>query len=264
MIPILAYHKIENRFDFGITTRQPDDFENDMKLLKENGYITRTFRDGIEDIPENEKSVIITFDDGYASFYKSALPVLQRMALRAVVFMPTAFVGAANSWDVQWGGLRFEHMNRKQLREAHRAGMEIGSHLISHTYSGWLKGERLEAEMLGSKQQLEAWLDAEVISLSYPFGKYEDRAVRMAARYYRYAVGLSPIGAPSRLFLPRISVYRMDSSRMVLKKIERARRGRFSVRDRMIQWGAWASIYRQRLNKPYRMERRADARAELG
>ena len=246
LIPILAYHKIEDRPDFGVTTRKISDFKEDLHLLKEHGYQTVTFKelDRAEALPPNP--VIITFDDGYESFYTQALPLLLELGLKAVVFIPTAFAGHENDWDVQWGNHRYRHMDKAHIVECHRRGMEIGSHMVHHLYPGFLDDRRLEYELIASKEQLSRWTGDTVISLSYPFGKYNARVVSAASQHYRYAVGQSAAvlvnGRPSPLFLPRVNVYRMDSSHQLIKKTERAAEGIFSLRDRLIQKGAWASI----------------------
>lgn len=42
--------------------------------------------------PVDDNSVVLTFDDGYASNYHLALPVLKEFGLHATIFVPTAFV----------------------------------------------------------------------------------------------------------------------------------------------------------------------------
>ncbi len=245
-VPILAYHKIDDRPDFGITSRKIKDFKEDLRLLREHGYQSLTFRQLAAGKATPEKAVIITFDDGYVSFYDRALPMLQEQGFNAVVFIPTACVGGENNWDVQWGNHQYRHMDIAQIVACHRAGIEIGSHMVQHIYPGLLSGAELAYEMSFSKKQLSGWIDDEVISLSYPFGKYDPRSIQAAREHYLYAVGQSspafPASQTDPLFLPRINVYRMDRSARVIRKMEQAEKGRYSLRDRLIQKGAWATI----------------------
>jgi peptidoglycan/xylan/chitin deacetylase (PgdA/CDA1 family) len=48
-----------------------------------------------------DRSVVVTFDDGYADNYLNALPVLERHAIPATVFLATGFVGGDREfwWD---------------------------------------------------------------------------------------------------------------------------------------------------------------------
>ena len=266
-IPILAYHKIDDRPDFGITSRKIAHFKEDLRLLEARGYHSITFKDLDAGISVPEKAVIITFDDGYASFHDLALPLLLERGFRAVVFIPTAYVGRENSWDVQWGQHHYQHMDVEQIVACHRAGIEIGSHLVQHLFPGLLSDAVLEYEMAASKKQLSEWTNEEVISLSYPFGKYDPRAIRAARGHYRYAVGQSSPAFPgeelSALFLPRINVYRMDSSARIIKKMEQAVQGRFSIRDRLIQKGAWATVALQYLKFSQKNVRKIKRHAEI-
>ncbi len=266
-VPILAYHKIDDRPDFGITSRKINHFKEDLRLLSQQGYQSLTFRQLAAGMSVPEKAVIITFDDGYASFHDRALPLLREQGFNAVVFIPTAYVGRENNWDVQWGNHRYRHMDIARIVACHRAGMEIGSHMVRHIYPGLLSDAGLEEEMSLSKKQLSGWIGDEVISLSYPFGKYDPRAIRAARGHYRYAVGQSspglPGAEPDALFIPRINVYRMDSPEGVIKKMERAARGRFSRRDRLIQMGAWATIALQYLKFSEKNVRKLTEHAEI-
>jgi len=44
------------------------------------------------------KSVVLTFDDGFANFAEHALPVLQRFALKATVFVVVNRIGQRADW----------------------------------------------------------------------------------------------------------------------------------------------------------------------
>ena len=43
--------------------------------------------------------MLVTFDDGYRSLVREAVPVLQELDAPSVVFVPTAFVGGTNAFD---------------------------------------------------------------------------------------------------------------------------------------------------------------------
>jgi peptidoglycan/xylan/chitin deacetylase (PgdA/CDA1 family) len=117
-IPILNYHKIDQRFEWGLNTVKPVRFRQQMQLLKDGGFTPVNFH-RVESGALPEKPIIITFDDGYESVYDSALPVLQELDFTAVVFIITDYMGEENTWDANIGGIRFQHLNAGQIREKH-------------------------------------------------------------------------------------------------------------------------------------------------
>ena len=81
---VIMYHHISERSsllnNYVIT---PEEFENDLKYLKDNGYQSvKTSQIASSDLPE--KGVLITFDDGFLSTYKYAKPLLEKYGMTAV------------------------------------------------------------------------------------------------------------------------------------------------------------------------------------
>ncbi len=73
-----------------------------LKALKKRFRII-TVEDAIREIRESgalkEKSVAITFDDGYLSTYETVFPLLRKHNATATVFLPTDFInGRLNPW----------------------------------------------------------------------------------------------------------------------------------------------------------------------
>ena len=61
-------------------------------------------------------------------------------------------------------------MTRSQLKALRDAGMQIGAHTLSHPILANLSGPQAEAEIRGSKQELEALLQQPVTLFAYPNG----------------------------------------------------------------------------------------------
>ena len=100
----------------------------------------------------------LTFDDGRASDYTEVFPVLRELALRATFFVVPTFV--ATEGHVTW----------TQLREMAEAGMEIGSHSLTHPFLQGLDRAGLRHEFGESKAMLEDRLGAPVRAASLPQG----------------------------------------------------------------------------------------------
>ncbi|GAF79493.1 unnamed protein product, partial [marine sediment metagenome] len=85
MTEILTYHNISNNeADSWAVT--PSRFEQEMQWLAEKEYRGVSLREFYEDI-EQEKVVVITFDDGYKDFHDIAMPILSKLDFKATVFV---------------------------------------------------------------------------------------------------------------------------------------------------------------------------------
>ncbi len=100
-------------------------FEHQMEYLKARGYHTVTLDDvnewqmGLRDLPP--KPIVITFDDADESAYTIAYPILERLGMRATVFVITGHVGT------RWNQVNCLDWDR--LREMQESGVfEIESH----------------------------------------------------------------------------------------------------------------------------------------
>lgn len=249
-IPILNYHKIERRSDIGITSRHPDDFAGDMELIRTLGYQTVTFGDIIAGrIPDNP--LLLTFDDGYASVAEYALPVMRQWGLRGVVYIPTDFIGRENLWDVQWAAKRYRHLNEQEIENLLEAGFELGAHSCSHRALTNLSQEDILRELRESKHRLQELSGRPVVSVCYPFGRFNGQILRMAQESgYRFGLASVrfrlPSNGMSHLALPRFNVYRFDSRRSVRQKLQMDFHSALAYRDWLFQQGARATVWYQK------------------
>src|SRR4030095_7610874 len=99
-IPILLYHRLLSKkaIEEGrapdtepIYVSYDDRFAAQMEHLAENGYTTLSFDEFLairrRVAPRPRRPVALTFDDGYASNYTLAWPLLRRLGLRATIFV---------------------------------------------------------------------------------------------------------------------------------------------------------------------------------
>jgi peptidoglycan/xylan/chitin deacetylase (PgdA/CDA1 family) len=112
--------------------------------------------------------VMVSFDDGEASDATVALPILQRLGLRAAFFVTSGFVGRRGSIDAA------------QLRELSDAGMLIGSHGASHRFLSTLSDAELRAELAQSRDFLETCTGRRVTMLALPGGRGGERELAVA------------------------------------------------------------------------------------
>jgi len=169
-VPIFMYHEVAGpegmqalagRIQLGyvVTTEQ---FESHLRTLRDLGaksvnleQVTQWVRNGT---PIPERSVVITFDDGFEGNYTTALPLLEKYGFTATFFVATNRIGdeVMMSWE--------------QLREMGARGMSIESHTASHPLLSTLTRDETRSELAVSRQVLEQQLGKQVRFISLPNG----------------------------------------------------------------------------------------------
>ena len=72
-------------------------------------------------------------------------------------------------------------MSASRVRELHRAGVDFGSHGLSHQRLAQIDPDVARQEVSDSRHRLEAVLGAPVRHFCYPFGSYDEAVVAMVA-----------------------------------------------------------------------------------
>ena len=156
-IPVLMYHRlINNKGEIGKNTiyLNVDEFEKQLKYLKDNNYITITFKD-LYKIPKeerkNKKYIILTFDDGYKDNYNLLFPLLKKYNMKAVIYMVSD--EKYNIWDVEASGeKRFDLMSKNEMLEMYKSGLvEFGGHTLHHPKLDTLTEEEQKYEIEENK-----------------------------------------------------------------------------------------------------------------
>ncbi len=128
-------------------------------------------------------AVAFSFDDGFADFL-TALPVVERHARSATLYVPTGLLGSAARWLAPEGEDRRRLLTWEQLRDLPDS-VQVGSHSRTHLPLDAVTAPVLEAEVTGSRHDLEDRLGRAAQSFAYPFG-FHDRRVRSAVRAAGY------------------------------------------------------------------------------
>lgn len=90
LVPVIMYHSVlKDVSKSGEYIITPDDFEEDLKFLENEGYTSVFMSDLIKYVREGEplppKPVILTFDDGHYNNLTYVLPLLEKYSQRAVI-----------------------------------------------------------------------------------------------------------------------------------------------------------------------------------
>lgn len=202
-IPVLVYHNIGYmNGSFNVT---PDVFDQQMKeLLKQGCYFAdpeeiSLFYQNQLDLPE--KTVLLTFDDGYKGMLYYALPILKKYHIKATMFVVTSFIGSKSmlTWD------QLDEIMSSKL-------ISLGSHThnlhffqrippFQINYPAMLRlkimgesfdryQERILKDLQLSRKILEEKYNNKIISFAYPFGSWNNEALRtVKAADFKIAFG---------------------------------------------------------------------------
>lgn len=182
-IPILNYHSISlgGMDRFVKFTIHPVMFAQHMKFISDQGYTPITVKDYAQSVRNSEpfpaKPVILTFDDGFADFYNSALPILQEFNFPATLFVVTDYIEGNSKWLKPEMEEDRKMLTWRQLAEIRSAGVECGTHSATHIHLDTAKPEIARQEITHSKNTLEQKLGSPVYSMAYPYGHFT-RTVR--------------------------------------------------------------------------------------
>ena len=131
--------------------------------------------------PLPPRAVVLTFDDGYENFYEYAWPVLAQYGFPAMVYLLADRLGQPAAWFAADGRATPPLMSASRVRELHRAGVDFGSHGLSHQRLAQIDPDLARQEVSDSRHRLEAVLGAPVRHFCYPYGSYDEAVVGMVA-----------------------------------------------------------------------------------
>jgi peptidoglycan/xylan/chitin deacetylase (PgdA/CDA1 family) len=147
--------------------------------------------------PGLDRAVVMTFDDGRASDYERAFPILLESGIRATLFVNTATIGTSG------------YLTWPQIDEMRRHGMSIESHSHDHVYLSELPKTELRRQLEVSKRTVEDRLGAPVRFLATPYGD-TNALVLMEALNLGYSALCTSGNRPARagsLTVNRVVVY---------------------------------------------------------
>ena len=232
-VPILMYHSVSDgapgsKHPYYQTVTSPAVFAEHMRFLRENGFSSVTLNEAVQHLrsanPPTSKPVVITFDDGYRDFRTNAFPILEKNGLSATVFLPTGLIG-----DSSRSFKGFDCLTWGEVRELRAAGVQFGSHTVTHPQLRSLTWPAIQCELQSSKRTIEDQLSCPVHSFSYPYAFPEAdrnfrRRLQAILEQEEYAHGVSTIiGTASRgddmYFLKRLPVNSCDNRALLRAKL---------------------------------------------
>jgi peptidoglycan/xylan/chitin deacetylase (PgdA/CDA1 family) len=199
-IPVLMYHHI-NPHKGDMVTVTPDVFEGQMEYLHKSGYRTLKIDELMDFINGKltikEKSVVITFDDAWLDNYIYAFPIIKKYKINSTIFIITGRTERASENKTKHPASVPNHKESKLLIErkedrrvvldwnlinemSDSALVEFYSHTKSHAKCNSLSENELLEELGESKKIIEEKLNKPCPYLCWPYGGYNDAALKIA------------------------------------------------------------------------------------
>lgn len=213
-----------------------------LDFLNAEGYQTLTMGELASGRTKpTDRSVVITFDDGYVDNL-AASEALAKRGMCASWFIVSGSIGREPAWPAD-GRPTGRLLNAAELREMHAAGMEIGSHTVSHAKLPDVDDATLARELTDSKAALEDAIGAPVSSFAYPYGLWDARCEDAVRRAGYTAACTTRTGWAMRdgdpFKLRRLTVFNHDSIGRFARKLY------FGSHD--VAWGDVARYAMRRL-----------------
>lgn len=230
-IPVLIYHAIDENMGDNPSSQNVSvslsAFNEQMEWLHREGYKAVT-RDELhaylkhKKVP-NGKRVLLTFDDGYHSLYKYAMPAMAKYGFTATLFLSTSFIGKAYDQS-DFGFVKHDRqLSWDEIKALIAAGWSIQSHGNKHNRMNALDASAIQEEVTLSKKIIEQNLGTTVDEFAFPYGIYTNKVIKQlkAAGYkFAYSVHSGKLNSSSRKFrLPRIEVNNMDTMERFATKV---------------------------------------------
>ncbi|HVQ36031.1 MAG TPA: polysaccharide deacetylase family protein [Pyrinomonadaceae bacterium] len=243
--PVLCYHRVlpeaagaQEPADYSVT---PQQFEAQMALLKDEGFTSLTLSEyfdaarGLRELAP--RSVLVTFDDGFADNYLVAWPIARRFDVTINLFICTGLVAgervASFAEDNPAAGLsrkgfpeHWQPLSWEQLREMSDGGVEIGFHSHRHPNLGRMTEDEIALDAAEGISSFRQQLEREPEYFAFPFGhygSYPKRAIDVLTRhgiklFFTTELGRTPLDGAGGL-VSRIVIHPEDDLKSFRRKL---------------------------------------------
>lgn len=203
------YHHIGKPDSASSLIVSPENFKSQIDWLEKKSFRFLSLDEVVSregTLPFFERSIALTFDDGFRDNYEAGFSLLVQRKKSAALFVVVNWVGQNG------------FLNWREIRELADSGITIGSHSLTHRWlPDVLDSQELQREIADSKKKIEDQIGREVSYFCYPVGGVDERVaeqVRMAGYRAAWVAGARPtiLIKDSSLSLRRLKINSSDSS----------------------------------------------------
>ena len=178
-IVTLMYHRF-NEPKYPSTNVQMDIFKEQIKIIESSNaiFIDPNNLDKEISTIHKTKSILLTIDDGFSSFYKNAWPYLKNKKIPFILFISTREIGKNG------------YMTWNQIREVQNSKIGIiGNHSHTHDYLVDLSNKKINYDIDQSIKIFKKELGYNPNYFSYPFGEYSLDFINIIKQNFNFAFG---------------------------------------------------------------------------
>lgn len=189
------YHSDTPNYDVKPFSVSPEKFEEILLTLKEYNY---TFLFEEEYNLTREKSVIITFDDGYTDNYLYAYPILKKHRIKASI---NIIAEKITDFDDQ------EFVTRGRIKEMRKSGLvQFQAHTMSHRILTQCSEEELYKEIVDCRNVIFEKTGIDCTVFVYPCCRADKRVYELVKPHYSLAYGGESTDGDYLYRIPRIEI----------------------------------------------------------
>ncbi len=172
---ILQYHHVSETLP-AVTSVSSETFTKHMQYLKDQQFNVIPLNELISQLQAGQeladKTVAITFDDGYKNNYEQAAPILEKYGYPYTIFVNPELIDSGKSYVMTW----------QQLKELANKGALISNHTQVHNYMH-LKQEgetdaqwqsRTKKDILNAQKRIKDEIGHDYKYLAYPYGEFNN------------------------------------------------------------------------------------------
>ncbi|PCJ16963.1 MAG: hypothetical protein COB02_14955 [Candidatus Cloacimonadota bacterium] len=171
-VPVLLFHKIRVDANDKNQALSNDFFIKILNFLKKVGYQSFLPNDYIAD---DDKKVILSFDDGTNDHFKTVMPILNVMKQKGLFF---------------WVNNSLIKLSQKEKKELLRVSKDhaIGAHTNKHEIidSKTWSNQKIIKELESSKRGLESFFKKAIKSFAFAEGIYDKNSLKIAKTIFNY------------------------------------------------------------------------------
>jgi len=172
--PILMYHRVDTDRPRDAVGRQltvtPQRFREQLTYLRNQGITAISMAQlqwRLEHHESLARTVVMTFDDGYADQYTYVVPLLRASRAGATFYIVTGEVGRAR------------HLTWQQLRAMAADRLDLAAHGVRHDDLSLMTPAQQAYQIDRSVETLQRFLHAPVQSYAYPSGRFNRTTLQL-------------------------------------------------------------------------------------
>ncbi|WP_298273305.1 polysaccharide deacetylase family protein [Geobacter sp.] len=179
-VPVLLYHDISNQYGDPFTI-SPALFAAQMEWLYANGYRAVPVCDAATLKARGEKTVVITFDDGYATFIDYAYPLFRQYGFHSTIAVIGSHAGSFIERDGRRPVLSWDEYRYLVADDL----VEVACHtydLHAFNRAKIATTAEVESDLMRFQQTVEKELGKRARVLAWPYGIYDRDRINAARR----------------------------------------------------------------------------------